>query len=56
MNDTKHVDVNAHRVTKTYYDPAMTMAGALSVTPVRPYVRLSNDVRSLSQILLIRIL
>ena len=42
------------------YAPAMTMAGALSVTPVRPsvhtYVRLSNAVRSLSRILLIRIL
>ena len=45
------------------YAPAMTMAGALSVTPVRPtYVRTylrtyvcPYDVRSQSQILLIRI-
>ena len=39
--------------------PPMTMARALSVTHVHPYVctyvYLSNDVRSLSQILLIRI-
>ena len=47
-----------------FYAAATTMAGALSVTPVHPsvrpyvltYVRLSNDVRSLSRILLIRIL
>ena len=50
-----------------FYAPAMTMAGALSVTHVRTYVRtyvlyirtsarLSNEVRSLSRILLIRIL
>ena len=42
------------------YAPAMTMAGALSVTPVRPsvctYVRLSNDIRSLSRILIFWIL
>ena len=39
--------------------PAMTMAGALSVTPVRTYLRTyvcPNDVRSLTQTLLIRIL
>ena len=41
-----------------FYAPAMTMAGALSVTPVRLYLRkytsvCPNDVRSLSRILLI---
>ena len=47
-----------------FFAPAMTMAAALSVTPVRryvrtyvhTYVRLLNDARSLSRILLIRIL
>ena len=29
-------------VKRFYYAPAMTMAGALSVTPVHPYVRLSK--------------
>ena len=41
------------------YAPTMTMAGALSVTPVRPSVCMyvcPNDVRSLTRILLIRIL
>ena len=44
---------------KTLYAPVMTMAGALSVTPVRTCVHTyvcPNDVRSLSRILLIRIL
>ena len=37
-----------------HYAPAMTMARPLNITPVRLSVRLSNDVRSLSRILLIR--
>ena len=44
---------------KLFMPPAMTMAGALSVTPVGPYLRPSvrtyvtpNHIRSLSQIVL----
>ena len=40
---------------KFYYAPAITMAGALSVTPVRMYVT-PKDVRSQSRIVFIRIL
>ena len=40
-----------------FYAPAKIMVGALSVTPVRPYVRMSVPTTSaLNQILLIRIL
>ena len=36
---------------KKIYAPAMTMAGALSVTSVCTWLRLSNDLRILSRIL-----
>ena len=49
----KYCGSEFHDETRFY---TMTTAGALSVTPVRTYVCLSNDVHSLSEILLIRIL
>ena len=39
-----------------FYAPAMIIAGALNNTPVRPFVRHTYNVRSISQIVLIRIL
>ena len=53
-----------YQISMPFYAPAMTMAGALSVTPVRPSVRtylhtctsVTNNVHSLSWLLLIRIL
>ena len=54
-------DENAHVLSENpdnkidFYVPTMTMARALSVTPIRTYftyVRLSKDVRTLSRILL----
>ena len=59
--------IHMNFVCQEFYGPAMTMAGALSVSPVhlsirtyvlrylRTYIRLSDNVPSLSQILLIRI-